>query len=65
VNDSYTHELKKLALTAKIDQARLRRSNNDDIFRRNWDLIAIWSEESRYRTISKADCQAFLNAING
>ena len=35
VNDSWTHDLKKLAAIANIDDALLDRSNNDDIFQRN------------------------------
>jgi hypothetical protein len=63
VNDSYTHDLKKLAAIAKIDEARLERSNSDDIFQKNWDLITRWSEESRYRTTGKTDCKLLLDAI--
>ncbi|MGC2637114.1 MAG: hypothetical protein WA294_08030 [Acidobacteriaceae bacterium] len=61
--DSYTHDFKKLASIAKLDEARIERSNNDETFRRNWDLSTLWSEESRYRTTDKATCKAFLDAI--
>lgn len=63
VNDSYTHDLKKLAAIAKVDEARLEFSNSDEVFQKNWDLITLWSEESRYRTADKAECKLLLDAI--
>lgn len=63
VNDSWTHDLRKLASLAEIDEARLERSSRDAVFRRNWDLITLWSEESRYRTTDRSACRAFLDAI--
>lgn len=63
MNDSYTHDLKKLAAIAKVDEARLEFSNSDEVFQKNWDLITLWSEESRYRTADKAECKLLLDAI--
>jgi len=63
VNDSYTHELQKLATVARISEERLKRSNDDDVFQKNWALVTLWSEESRYRTTDKADCELLLDAI--
>lgn len=63
VFDSYTHDLKKLASIAKIDEARLEHSNADEIFRKNWDLCTRWSEESRYISTDKATCKALMDAI--
>jgi HEPN domain-containing protein len=62
VNDSWTHDLKKLASVAKIDEAMVERSSTDEIFQKNWNLITLWSEESRYRTTDKAACMALLDA---
>lgn len=60
---SYTHDLGGLAITAKLNAAFLQRSSQDKFFEANWSLIKTWSEESRYRTINKSDCSAFLDAI--
>jgi HEPN domain-containing protein len=63
VNESWTHDLRKLVLLAKIDEARVRRASGDDIFRRNWEIVTSWSPDSRYRTADQASCRAFLDAI--
>lgn len=63
VNDSWTHDLKKLTAIARLDEARLQRAAQDEIFRRNWDVTMLWSEESRYRTTDKSNCKALLDAI--
>ncbi len=63
VNDSYTHELQKLAKVAGISEERLQRSNEDDVFQKNWALMTLWSEESRYRATAQADCRLLLDAI--
>jgi len=63
VNDSWTHDLRKLLAVAGIDEARGQRASGDDIFRRNWEVVASWSEDSRYRTIDKSGCKALLDAI--
>lgn len=62
-NASYTHDLGGLVVTAKLDAGFLQRSNQDDIFKANWDLVKMWSEESRYRVTDRAACGALLDAI--
>jgi HEPN domain-containing protein len=63
VTDSYTHDLKKLAVTAQLDEAYRQRAIQDELFRANWELSTLWSEESRYRTTDRATCTVFLDAI--
>jgi len=63
VNDSWTHDLRKLLTVAGIDEARGKRASCDDLFQRNWEIVASWSEDSRYKTIDKASCKALLDAI--
>jgi hypothetical protein len=58
-----THDLRKLAVLAKVDEARGQRAGGDDIFQRNWEIVTSWSEDSRYRTVDEASCRAFLDAI--
>ena len=63
VNESWTHDLKKLAAIAGLERPCLQRSNSDAIFRRNWDVGTRWTPESRYGKTHKADCRLFLDAI--
>ncbi|MBV9217808.1 MAG: hypothetical protein JOY94_00185 [Methylobacteriaceae bacterium] len=63
VNDIYTHDLKKLAsiagLTPKIDD----RSSRDPSFGSNWEIVAEWSEDSRYVLMSEDEARALLEAV--
>lgn len=63
VNESWRHDLKKLAAVAGLEREFLQRSDTDAIFRRNWDLCTRWNEESRYGRTNRADCMLFLDAI--
>ncbi len=63
VNDSWTHDLRKLASIAKLDEIRDERAKQDDIFRKNWDVSILWSEESRYRTADRSSCKTLIDAI--
>lgn len=63
VNDSYTHDLATLVKLAHLEQDRLSLAQKDAAFRKNWDLIALWSEKSRYSMYQEPDCRDFLNAV--
>jgi HEPN domain-containing protein len=63
VVESYTHDLKKLALLANIEESRLLLAEADPKFRNNWALIVRWSEESRYAIFEEQACKDFLDAI--
>lgn len=63
VNDSYTHDLGKLLGVAHLEEARLERAGEDEVFRKNWDVVSLWSEASRYGTTDRAHCATFLSAI--
>lgn len=63
VNDSYTHDLKKLADLGGLDGAILDHAGSDDSFRRNWNLVTEWSEKSRYETSDRARARDLINAI--
>jgi hypothetical protein len=63
VNDSYTHDLKKLAVLSGVSQAILDQASNDETFGGNWDLILRWSEKSRYATFDRVEAKALLDAI--
>lgn len=63
VIESHTHDLKKLASLANLEQSRLICAQSDPVFRDNWALIVRWSEESRYTTSDEQACKEFLDAI--
>jgi HEPN domain-containing protein len=63
VVESYTHDLKKLALLANLEQPRLLLAQTDPIFLENWALIIRWSEESRYNIFEEQACKEFIDAI--
>jgi hypothetical protein len=63
VNDSYTHVLAMLVKLAHLEQDRLNLAQNDPPFRKNWDLVTLWSEKSRYSMYQELDCRDFLDAV--
>jgi HEPN domain-containing protein len=63
VNDSYTHNLKELAGLSNLNQALLARSETDEAFQANWNLITLWSEKSRYETADGVKAKSLLDAI--
>lgn len=63
-NDSYTHDLAKLLITAGLKQELLLQENQDINFKLNWSVANKWSEESRYdHTIEKQDAKDLFEAI--
>lgn len=44
----YTHDLKALLLAAKLDDTLKEDSKANPLLRREWEVVASWSEDSRY-----------------
>lgn len=63
VNDSYTHDLKKLAGLSGLQQAITDQAVSDVGFRTNWDVVTLWSEKSRYDILNRAKTRQMLDAI--
>lgn len=63
VNDSYTHDIEKLADLGGLNRSILDLASLDDKFRRNWNLVTQWSEKSRYETGDRAKARDLINAI--
>lgn len=61
--DSYTHDLRKLVKLANLEPQRIERASMDPAFSANWDLVAKWSEESRYEFWTQQDAEALIKAI--
>jgi HEPN domain-containing protein len=63
-NDSYTHDLTKLLVTAGLKQALDEQEKLNKDFKLNWAVAIKWLEESRYEyAIGEQDAQNLFNAI--
>jgi HEPN domain-containing protein len=64
VGDSHTHSLENLMKLANLEEARLEQAQKDSVFRTNWDLVKVWSEQSRYGKHDSAKARALVTAVN-
>ena len=63
-NDSYTHNLANLVITAGLKQKLTEQEKQNKEFRLNWAIVIEWSEESRYKfAITKQDAHDLFTAI--
>ncbi|WP_394752426.1 DNA-binding protein [Crenothrix sp.] len=63
-NDSYTHNLANLVITAGLKQKLTEQEKQNKEFRLNWAIVIEWSEESRYEcAIKKQDAHDLFDAI--
>ena len=63
VNDSYTHKLAALVGVAALETALRDRGKKDAEFRRNWDVVKSWTEESRYTRHAPEAAERMFQAI--
>src|SRR5215813_11865243 len=63
VDASYTHKLAALIGVAGLETALRDRGKKDAEFRRNWDIVESWTEESRYARHAPQDAQHMVQAI--
>ena len=64
VNDSYTHELKKLTKLAALENKLEQHERQNRNFSSNWALVAQWNEKSRYERRSLSQAQALIDALD-
>ena len=63
-NDSYTHKLANLVITAGLKPNLTAQEKQSKEFELNWAVVNKWSEESRYEcVIKKQDAHDLFNAI--
>ena len=63
-NDSYTHKLTDLVITAGLKQNLTQQEKRSEEFKLNWAIVIEWSEESRYKfAITKQEAHNFFTAI--
>jgi HEPN domain-containing protein len=60
---SYTHNLRELVRVAEIDRELKEALKNED-FRDNWEKVAKWTEESRYRRHGKESAMDLISAVD-
>ena len=64
VDAMYTHRLPELVRLAELEAERVARSARDPEFRKNWDLVQQWSEQSRYERHGAASSSALVGAVD-
>jgi hypothetical protein len=63
-NDSYTHNLANLIITAGLKQKLTEQEKQNKEFKLNWAIVIEWSEESRYKfAITRQEAQDLFTAI--
>jgi HEPN domain-containing protein len=63
VNSSYSHKFRDLIVIAGLDEEHLEHTRIDPDFRKNWEIVQAWSEESRYRRHRPDAAEKLLGAI--
>jgi hypothetical protein len=61
---SYSHNLAQLVNEGGLKSAFAEEARADPEFTKNWDLVQLWSEQSRYETHSTEAAESLLRAIN-
>lgn len=65
VDQSHTHSLRELMRVAELEKPCAAQAQRDAIFRHNWNKVAEWSEQSRYRKHSLDAAGALIARIDG
>lgn len=69
VVDSHTHELSKLIKVAGLSLELENKSNDNQAFKLNWQVVRDWSEVSRYKRNSQLEaediCSVVIHRKNG
>jgi HEPN domain-containing protein len=63
VDSSYSHNLRELVGVAELEKARLEQASRDSDFRRNWQTVRSWSEQSRYERHPPESARELLEAV--
>ena len=60
---SYTHSFQELLKVAGLVKAQTEEAKRDASFRKNWDLVQLWSEQSRYGTAHAETAKKLIEAV--
>ena len=63
VDLSYSHNLRDLVRIAGLEELRSERASKDLEFRKSWDTVQSWSEQSRYARNDQAAAEDLVKAI--
>jgi hypothetical protein len=63
VDSSYSHKLNELIRVAGLEDARAQQVAMDPDFRKRWEVVERWSEESRYRRHLPEAAETMLAAV--
>jgi hypothetical protein len=63
VNASLTHDLAELVKVAELRDALQAAATADPLFRKYWNDVREWSEQSRYDKHSEQSARALVEAI--
>ncbi len=63
VDSSYTHNLRELVKLAGLHDNLIERTGTDKDFLRNWEVVQLWSEDSRYRKHTAESARVLIAAI--
>jgi HEPN domain-containing protein len=63
VDSSYTHNFHNLIGIAGLAEKHFEQTRSDPDFRKNWEVVQSWSEESRYRRHRPDAAEKLLGAI--
>jgi hypothetical protein len=63
VDSSYSHNLDLLVKLAGLEGARAAYFGRSPEFRKHWDVLQLWSEESRYQRHSPQAAAALVAAV--
>jgi HEPN domain-containing protein len=64
VQKSYTHKLSDLATVAGLKATLDKDLRANAKFAASWELLAKWSEESRYKIWAQTDAQSIIEAVS-
>ena len=64
VNASHTHDLRELVKVANLEGPWEAAAKENAEFRKYWNVVQSWSEQSRYARHSSQSAQALIEAIN-
>jgi HEPN domain-containing protein len=65
VDASYTHNLKELVKLARLERGRSELTEQDPGFKKSWEVLELWSEESRYKQYTLDEATELVNAVGG
>ena len=63
VESSHSHDLRKLVGIAGLDGVRARQFGEDTAFRNNWEIVELWTEQSRYQRHQPDSAQTLVAAV--